>query len=355
MNPHFARLITTVGIALLAPAFVVAQVEKVETRPAAPRVEAPKVAPPVVDPLGAARREAEAKKKEREAMFAKIRGMAAGEAAPAVVDPRAQNARILDQMFKIIKGQNARPEAVKPPLRGVQRVNVEAQLEAQKKMMVPQYLTHLRPNLMVEYRFLRTVCAPSKEQRRPIARAGLAGLKDAATAFVEWQYDPARRARPNDQPNPRHIIEEALAAAAKENLTPDQQERYRYELEDRAAERKRFAILTLVAKLDQCLILSSKQRDAISEALSARWNDSWWQGIQNYSLESNYFPLLPDDGIVPFLKDAQRKIWTGLQKTTYSAFGFGGMGMENGPLDDEFPDEPPPDGPIPGPKPEAKK
>jgi hypothetical protein len=357
----FARLIATVGIALLAPAFVVAQVEKAEPRLSFPTIEAPKVPPPVVDPLGAARREAEAKKRQ-EAVLAKGRGVAAEQPSTNVVEFRALIARRMDLMFRVLKGRYEQSETQIKVHQDGQNAQ-DALFEAQKKEFVPRYLTELRPFLIAEYRFLRAVCAPSKEQRRPIARAGLVALKEAATTHVERKWRPAWRiplsGQPAANPYPRPIILGALEAAAKQHLTSEQWERYRYELEDREMERRRITILNLVAQLDQQLILSPRQRDAISESLSARWNDSWWQGIQMYSLESQYFPPLPDDGVVSLLNENQRKIWTGLNTMTFNAYGIGGMAPDNSPLDDEFPDEPQSEQPIAGlgpkPKPEAKE
>ena len=97
-----------------------------------------------------------------------------------------------------------------------------------------------------------TVCRPTKDQRREIARAGERALKDAATRIADWQRvptpSPVRAARPGS-PDPLSIIRDALAAAAEKHLTPARVARYRKEADERAADRKRVAVQTLVARL----------------------------------------------------------------------------------------------------------
>jgi hypothetical protein len=225
-----------------------------------------------------------------------------------------------------------------------------------RKAMVEQWSGQFRPILQVEYQFLRAACAPTKEQRRPIARAGQEALKVAAEKFADWQLHRNRvvggRVERPAQPDVHKIIQEAMAAAAEVHLSPGQRQRYRHEVEARTAERKQGALLNLVSKLDQCLVLSVEQRDKLMESLSSHWDDGWTQELQISSLDDPYFPVIADQHVVPFLNGPQREVWAGAQKVTRVSYGFiNGMMMDDGPLDDEFPDE------VSGdePKPEAKR
>jgi hypothetical protein len=232
----------------------------------------------------------------------------------------------------------------------------EMAADENRKAMVEQWTTQFRPILQVEYQFLRTACAPTREQRRPIARAGQEALRVAAAQFADWQLNRNRVVggllkRPT-QPDVHKIIQEALTAAGEAHLSPGQRQRYRHEVEARAAERKQGALLSLVAKLDQCLVLSAEQRDKMMESLSSHWDNAWTQELQISSLDDPYFPVIPDQLVVPFFNGPQKEVWAGAQKVTRVSYGLvAGMMMDDGPLDDEFPDE------IPGeePKPEAER
>lgn len=236
-------------------------------------------------------------------------------------------------------------------------------------MMVKQWTTQFRPILQVEYLFVRVVCDPTKEQRILIARAGLKALDESAKKYVDWQQNRNRVVggrlieRPAI-PDTRHFIQDALAAAVKANLSASQAERYRVEIEARAAEQKRVALLNLVAKLDQVLVLSPEQRDKIKESLSAHWNEGWSQGFQNFNLDDQYLPMIPDPVISAHLNDEQKKVWNSTQKIMVNSNGMSvGMAMNNSPLDEAFSDaealkedpkpepNPNPEQPEPGAKP----
>ena len=194
---------------------------------------------------------------------------------------------------------------------------------------------------------MRVICNPSKEERLPIARAGLKALEEAAKTYMDWQNNQnmvvgGRLVERPANPDTRKFIQDALAASVKVQLSPGQYERYRVELDARSAEQKRVAVLNLVAKLDQALILSPEQRDQISGSLSSHWQEAWAQGFQSFNLENQYIPMIPDHLVADHLNANQKTIWAGLQKVTFSSNGLGfGMNVqaENQPLDDEFSDE----------------
>ncbi|WP_406694890.1 hypothetical protein V5E97_27990 [Singulisphaera sp. Ch08] len=213
--------------------------------------------------------------------------------------------------------------------------------------MDPGWTRQFRPILQVEYLFLRMVCNPSKEERLPIARAGFKSLDAAAKSYLEWQNNQnmivaGRLVERPANPDPRKMIQNALVDSAKTHLSSSQFERYRAELDARSAEQKRVAILNLVAKLDHSLVLSPEQRDQISESLSSHWEEAWAQGFQSFSLDNQYFPMVPDPLVAKHLNANQKTIWSGLQKVTFNSNGLGSFmnaQAQNLPLDDEFSDE----------------
>ena len=196
-------------------------------------------------------------------------------------------------------------------------------------------------------------------------RAGLKALDEAAKKYVDWQNNQNRVVggrlveRPAI-PDTRQFIQEALAAAVKAHLSSSQSESYRAEIEARSAEQKRVAVVNLLAKLDQTLILSPEQRDKIEESLSSHWSDAWAHGFQSFNLDDQYLPMVPDSLVSTFLNDEQKKVWAGTQKITFNSNGLSfGMTMNNGPLDDAFSDaealrEDPKSKPEPKPKPESE-
>jgi hypothetical protein len=211
--------------------------------------------------------------------------------------------------------------------------------------MIQQWTMQFRPILRVEYLFVRVVCNPTKEQRIPIARAGLKALDEAAKKYVDWQNNQNRIVggrlveRPAI-PDTRKFLQEALAAAVKANLSSGQSESYRAEIEARSAEQKRVALVNLLARLDQALILSPEQRDKLKESLSSHWNEPWAQGFQSFNLDDQYLPMVPDSLVSTFLNDEQKQVWAGTQKITFNSNGLSfGMNMNNEPLDDAFSDE----------------
>lgn len=213
--------------------------------------------------------------------------------------------------------------------------------------IVGQWTRQFRPILHVEYLFMRVICDPSKEERLSIACAGLKALDEAAETYAVWQKNQnmvmgGKLVEQPATPDTRKLIQDALAAAVKAKLSPSQYERYRVELNARATEQKRTAILNLIVRLDQSLVLSAEQREQIRGSLSSHWAEAWAQGHQSFNLETQYIPMIPDPLVADYLNANQKTIWTGLQKVTINASGLG-FGMNvlgvNQPLDDEFADE----------------
>ncbi len=167
---------------------------------------------------------------------------------------------------------------------------------------------------------------------------GEAAVKAAATNFVEAQQKMMRGGwRPGmEYPDPRKLIEEQLAKNVSGLLSLEQRTRFNEELEKRTASRKRVVIDNLVAKLDGDLVLTSEQRTRLVEALSANWKDSWCQSLEMLQNIDSFFPNLPDQVVAPLLSDNQKEVWRRIPRNqnVFWGFSFGGMIMQNDPLDD---------------------
>ena len=209
-----------------------------------------------------------------------------------------------------------------------------AALDAQAALYAQQF----RPMFHAEYYFIRNTCGLNPDQRKQLARLGETAVKAAARQFVEAQQKMMRGGwRPGtDYPDPRKLVEQELTRVISPLLSHDQESRYKAELEKRAASRKQVVVDNLVAKLDGDLVLSSKQRTRLVEALSANWKDAWGQSLQMLMNIDSFFPNIPDQVVAPILTDNQKEVWRRIPKNSnvFWGFNFGGRIVENDPLDD---------------------
>ncbi|HEY2156246.1 MAG TPA: hypothetical protein VGH33_11490 [Isosphaeraceae bacterium] len=237
-----------------------------------------------------------------------------------------------DAMIKVANPAVAKDAAVKEVIVR-QAVPVQGNMEPQ----VRQFTQQFRPAMRAEYYFIRTVCAPTAEQRRLIARDGEKALREASKAYAEVQGRPVQfRNGRATYPDPRRLLEDGMAKAVKPILTPDQAAKYQAESEKRTADRRQAVITTLVAKLDQDLILSPEQREKIAAAMAEHWDDSWCQSLETLLYGDQFFPRLPDNVVVPSLDPKQRDIWHGQRSNQSFFFGFvGNMLPEEDPQEDK--------------------
>ena len=199
-----------------------------------------------------------------------------------------------------------------------------------------QYVQQFRPMFRAEYYFVRNSCGLNADQRRQLARMGETAIKAAARQFVEAQQKMMVRGWQQnvEYPDPRKFIEQELSREVVGLLSAKQALLYRAELEKRTASRKQVAIDNLVAKLDGDLVLTTEQRSKLVHALSANWKDSWCQSLEMLQNIDSFFPSIPDQVVTPFLSENQKQAWRGISKNQNVFFGFGGMVIENDPLDD---------------------
>ncbi len=198
-----------------------------------------------------------------------------------------------------------------------------------------QFLPRMRPLLKAELSFVKRVCRPDRRQRQVIAGASERCLKVAVRKYAMGQVQlmGGRRGRPSALPVPNRLIQEELLKVIRGNLDPRQAERYEQEVAKRVASRQHAAVLGMVAKLDNALVLSHKQREQLCESLSKHWQEPWNQSWQMVMLNNQYLPQIPDKNIVPLLNERQRDVWRRARKQGHIYRGwFGNMGA--GVLDD---------------------
>jgi hypothetical protein len=204
-------------------------------------------------------------------------------------------------------------EPAKAVPKAVPRVAVNAAARAAAddafvQQLEQQYGPHFRQMHRMEMHFMRLVCEPTKQQYEKIAADTGASMKAALRKFAE-----AFRGGPNDQYDPRAPITDAITAAVRANLSPDQAARYQKEIALRAEARKRLVVMNLVAMIDRAVILTPDQRTKLSEILANNWNESWNQ-TQLLINGGTYFPPMPDAKIYPVLTNAQWAVWRGISK-----------------------------------------
>ena len=188
---------------------------------------------------------------------------------------------------------------------------------------VDEFRAMFKPELL----FLRKVCEPSEAEFRALSLSCDASLPEIARQFVaeqnEEENEEQNEESDDDQkPTQKRTIErkpfcqriqEAVAQAAECQLTPEKWSQYSAELKLRKAQRKRVAILSLVARLDHDLQLSSGQREQYVKLLEANWNDAWSHSLGAFAHESNFMPALPENDVFAILSPAQRVAFAELQ------------------------------------------
>jgi Spy/CpxP family protein refolding chaperone len=177
-----------------------------------------------------------------------------------------------------------------------------------------QFARPFRVLYKTELHFMRLVCQPTKQQFERIAADGEPALKAAIKKFA-----PDMHAAPNgfivkaQASDLRKPITDELLQSVRKVLTPEQAARYQKELDLRTAARKRMAVLNLVAKVDNLLILTPPQRQQLGKILEKHWKDSWSKECM-LMFGSQFLPQIPDAEVCPILTDVQEDIWRRLHK-----------------------------------------
>src|ERR1041385_9028250 len=200
-----------------------------------------------------------------------------------------------------------------------------------------EFSREFRPLVTTELRFIETVCRPTPEQRSAILAEGEESLQSTVKAYadvqVKLEQGGYRSQEPPQWPNPRKLIQEAMAQAGEKSSSADQATRYRQSLESRVAARKRATILYVVAKLDKALLLSDEQRDRVLSIMDSGWKDDWAQRLEalrygeDFMFGQDYLPVLPDEQVLPILSETQREVWRKRNKKDPPIGGWTGFGF----------------------------
>ena len=223
----------------------------------------------------------------------------------------------------------------------MQLIRAAGRANANLDPLIAQFTPQLRPLLKTELHFVKLVCEPTKAQQKAIALEADKGFKEAVRKYADAQQKMMNgQWRGNTQPDARKMLQQAMVVAVKTSLTAEQAAKYQEELNRRAADLKTVTIRNIMVKLDQDLVLSADQREALSQALHKDWKDAWGSSLETYMYGNESLPALPDKLITPLLNPTQKKVWTSSQKNPSNTFfgniNFaGGFEMEGDPLDEE--------------------
>jgi hypothetical protein len=242
----------------------------------------------------------------------------------------------------------AAPAALRAVFAAQPVVNVQVVGDANNALQ-KEMVTRLRPILKVELGFVNRVCHPNEQQRKAIAAAGEGCLQTTATQYAAWQQSGqrgrvvvvnGRATRAVDSPKPRQMIQESVAKAVKENLPADAAAAYVEQSNERSEYRKQLTVENLVSFLDDKLVLSAVQRAAITKALAAAWDENWISQLQLLTNGSQIFPSIPDQCVVPHLRDSQRTVWQAIPNRNNSVI-YDDLQIQTGVNFDDEPDAEP--------------
>jgi len=184
-----------------------------------------------------------------------------------------------------------------------------------------QYEQMLRPKMWRELEFIKQTCNLTREQRPKIKAAADASVKKAAKGALQQMR------RPGNQTDPGAVIRKDLLTTLEKTLSKEQMDHYQQEAARRAAAVKKTTIRSVVAQLDGFLYLTQEQRDKVSDALDKNWQEGWEKWLMIWQYGGTYFPMIPDQHLVPHLSEQQKSVWQGVQKVD-PGWGGGGLRQE---------------------------
>ena len=96
---------------------------------------------------------------------------------------------------------------------------------------------------------------------------------------------------------------------------------YSKELAGRAGQRREMIAENIVAILDKKLVLTADQRDAIGKSLLANLPENQMPQLQILSSDGDSIPAIPENCLLPHLRDSQRTVWQNLPNRAVQ-YGF---------------------------------
>ncbi len=250
---------------------------------------------------------------------------------------RADQPLAKDEVKAVEKKEAAKPAAKAGKIVIANKVAAPAQnLDPWIQQMTPQ----LRPMVRAHLHLISSACSPTPEQRKAFAADGERVLKEVARECAAAQTGQGQPGHTTRDPN--QLIADALGAAIKDQLTPEQWARYEVEAKARSDARRRLVVQNLVSSLDDELVLSPDQRARIVGAMEANYDESWCSTLQILMYGTQFFPNVADHLIIPTLTPAQKATWTKRTRNgTMAWWNFGHNGnavmIEDEPAPDPTP------------------
>jgi hypothetical protein len=229
-------------------------------------------------------------------------------------------------------------------------INPAAAADASQDDEDPQLVAirqQFEPLMKTELSFANRVCQWTDAER-------IAAIVDART----WQRDFAREFIKNGGQRNRGMMlvagnrvvqravqgtqpEKSLADALQSKMTDEQRTAYDAERTKRDVFRADATIDNIVAKMDQKLELTPKQRRQIRDALRKDWDEDWAPPLELFVQMAEYSPAFPDERVLAFLTIEQRALWQRVQKIQIQGafFGRNMFGHEVPPINDVNLDE----------------
>lgn len=179
----------------------------------------------------------------------------------------------------------------------------------QVRQLMAHYTEQFEPYLKGELNFIRQTCEIAPEKRSRVKQAGEHALQSAVRSLAKLQSRGEQSSL-----NIRATIRKSLLEALEEVMSPDGIKKYVQADELRRSNRKKAAIKSVIAQMDEPLRLTSIQRQRIGDAISGSWNEDWEQWLK-YS-GYHYLPNIQYELIAPHLTPDQKPVWNGLQKAS---------------------------------------
>jgi hypothetical protein len=186
----------------------------------------------------------------------------------------------------------------------------------------------LRPLINVELSFVKRVCEPTDEQMTKIVEAAIQAHK--AMADIVTPQGAAERIRVIEgamfmgqnqeriSVNPYQRIREDMAKLLVPLISAEQYTKYEEESKLREHYERETAVGIVLDMIDSRLVLSTDQRQQISEKLMSKWKEVDVLWLQNYRNNPNYLPTMPEHLFEQVLTDSQKELWdlATMQKVT---------------------------------------
>ncbi|MDZ4820195.1 MAG: hypothetical protein SGJ20_14600 [Planctomycetota bacterium] len=184
-------------------------------------------------------------------------------------------------------------------------------LEYQKlEAYTQKYTREMRWVLFIELRTVQQSCDLAPVQRNPVRLAGEKALKQTSRRAAAITLDPAGRTPRLGETDYHQAICQGLVEALKKTVPAEQSAKYAEMSAQRVQLKKKAAVDSLLAFLDDHLRLSSDQREKISTAMHSNWQDGWLSLTSLQEASNWYIPELPGALILPHLSESQKEIWS---------------------------------------------